>query len=328
MEVKAVATSRALQKARDTALAEDVKESRGMVLATAGAYTFLGGGLVLLIAALSWTAPGFATKLALLGVGISLGLSSFLAAWPRSRIMAARFRRTPCPECGVTYQVTAAMLESERGGFRVSRVRSPSGHACVELLCEDCGTGHRFRRSGQLVGVISWRRDESNAGAAVEAARAFIQSLGAVVPTGAVVADLAFFEGELLPRGPFIEHALRSKSFEDDERLIVDVVGHEWTNLPDGVPFLAYLEERVYLRDGGGAPFDCEDYLTASLLVRRGERRWFERVSVGLFYGEWLVVGYQPTVPPDVSDALRGELSLAPLEGGDLSLPPPSAPDS
>jgi hypothetical protein len=297
---------------------EDRVEARALLRETAGAFALLGlalGGLALGLV----LTTGFLMKLSLVFSGAALWTCALVAVWPRTRRFAARINRTRCPDCGVIYRVSTQQIIADVGNVRLSKVRSPSGFTCYEVMCTECGSAHRFRRSGKLAGKSPWRRDRETESAALKVAERALSAFDEGEFAGVFREPKMFWDGILRERSEWIEmvshgRACLGRPVERPKPVV------RWSNHPDGIAYVHYLEERDL--STGESPFTCEDYVSFTWQTVFGGVVASECLLLGAHAGEWHVIGYRID---GIADFVQldgvGRLSLQdPDERGSLSL--------
>ena len=299
---------------------EDRAQSRALVHETIGAFALLGVALGSL--AIGLIASGFLMKFSLAFSGAALWGCALVAIWPRTRRFAARINRLACPECRAPYNVSADEILADVGNVRLSRVRSPSGFTCYEVMCTECGTAYRFRRSGRMVGKSSWRRDRETEAEAMKVAEASLAAFDSLDFESVFREPKMFWDGILHDRSEWLAAAVRERGClgRPVERKTAPMV--LWSNHPGGIAYAHYLEERAV--DGSSdSPFCCEDYVSFTWTTVFSGVSASECVLLGALRGEWSVIGYRID---GIADYVQldgvGRLSLQdPDERGALSAP-------
>jgi predicted Zn finger-like uncharacterized protein len=318
--VEGRASSARMVKRAPIELVEDQVESRALFRETAGAFALLGlafGGLALGFV----LAGGFLMKLSFVLSGVALWTCALVAVWPRTRRFAARINRIRCPACGAPYRVSTDDILADVGNVRLSKTRSPAGFTCYEVMCTGCGIAHRFRRSGRLAGKSPWRRDRETEAEAKQVAERALASFDAGDFAAIWRGPRMFWDGLLRDRAEWLADVARGRSClgRANDRQKVPIV--RWSNHPDGVAYVHYLEERE-LDGSTDSPFRCEDYVSFTWTTVFGGVVASECLLLGALEGRWSVIGYRID---GISDYVQldgvGRLSLQdPDERGSLSL--------
>jgi hypothetical protein len=216
--------------------------------------------------------------------------------------------------------VTTDEILADVGSVRPSKTRSPSGFTCYEVMCNECGTAHRFRRSGRLVGKSTWRRDRDTEETARSVAEAALAALDESRFPEVSSEPRLFWDGILHSRDEWIGEVSRDRGClgRPRDRHKQPVV--RWTNHPDTIAYVQYLEEQA--AGSGTSPFSCEDYVSFTWTTTFGGAIAAECIILGKRTSGWSVLGYRLD---GVGDFVQldgvGRLSLNdPDEQGALSL--------
>lgn len=289
---------------------EDEVESRAMMRETLGAFGLLGTALGGLALALTLE-PGFLMKVTFVLSGAALWTCALVAVWPRTRRFASRINRIACPECGARYRVTLEQILADVGSVRPSRYRSPSGFTCYEVMCTACGVAHRFRRSAKLVGKAEWLRDRRTEDQARRVAEEALEALDAGDVASLWRPPRMFWDGGVYARDEWISEVELGRACLGKPRERRNPPKTHWSNHPDGIAYVHYLEEREALSHEV-SPFSCEDYVSFTWTTIYAGVVAHECVILGLSQGAWVVLGYR----------IDGVAEYVQLDGvGRLSIP-------
>lgn len=289
---------------------EDRVESRAMMRETVGAFGLLGTALAGLGLALTLE-PGFLMKVTFALSGAALWTCALVAVWPRTRRFASKMNRIACPECGTCYRVTLEEILADAGSVRPSRHRSPSGFTCYEVMCRTCGVAHRFRRSGKLVAKAEWLRDGGMEDRARRVAERAVEALDDGDVASLWRPPRMFWDGGVYSREEWIAEVSRGRACLGRPRERRNPPAVHWSNHPDGIAYVHYLEERDVVNDET-SPFSCEDYVSFTWTTVYAGVVANECVILGLYQGTWTVLGYR----------IDGVADFVQLDGvGRLSIP-------